>query len=137
MGFFERVFDGNDPIEEVIAYLKGEEFIASNGTRYPQTTLERITWKNPYPLIRHHFGLPTMEETIKGVEKISNARCLDVISLGIDQDAQENFYHPERQNPRRKGAGGVPVRNAEDYQELISSQPNRKFSFDAYIFRDG
>lgn len=127
MGFFERVFDGNDPIEDVIAYLKGEEYIASNGTQYPQTTIERITWKNPYPLLRHHFGLPGMEGTIKGVEKISNARCLDVISLGIDQDAQENFYHSERQNPRRKGAGGVPVRNVKDYQALYQASRTGNF----------
>ncbi len=127
MGFFERVFDGNDPIEEVISYLKGEEYIAAKGTNYPQTTLERINWKNPYPLLRHHFGLPTMEETVQGVEKISNARCLDVISLGIDQDAQENFYHPERQNPRRKGAGGVPVRKIDDYQALYQASRTGNF----------
>jgi hypothetical protein len=52
--------------------------------------------------LRHHFGLPTMEATIEGIEKIADAQALDVISLGIDQDAQENFYHPERQDPRRK-----------------------------------
>ena len=118
MGFFERVFDGSDPIEEVIAYLKGESIAAGEKIRYPETTIERINSKKPYPLLRHHFGLPTMEETLGGVKKISNARCLDVISLGIDQDAQENFYHPDRQNPRRRGAGGVPVRSAEDYQSL-------------------
>ena len=73
MGFFERVFDGNDPIEEVISYLKGEEYIAANGTNYPQTTLERINWKNPYPLLRHHFGLPSMEETIQGCGE--NLQC--------------------------------------------------------------
>ena len=44
-----------------------------------------------------------------------------MISLGIDQDAQENFYHPERQDPRRTGAGGVPVRRAEDYQALFTA----------------
>ena len=68
-----------------------------------------------------------LEETIQGVEKISNARCLDVISLGIDQDAQENFYHPERQNPRRKGAGGVPVRQIEDYQALYQASRTGNF----------
>ena len=46
---------------------------------------------------------------------------LDVISLGIDQDAQENFFHPERQDPRRRGAGGVPVRTAEDYRALYAA----------------
>lgn len=118
MGFFEKVFDGSEQYEEVIAYLKGETFSQDDELQYPVTTIERIKWKAPYPLLRHHFGLPSMEETLKGVEKIARARCLDVISLGIDQDAQENFYHPERQNSRKKGAGGVPVRSEEDYRAL-------------------
>jgi hypothetical protein len=62
-----------------------------------------------------------MEATVEGIEKISEAQALDVISLGIDQDAQENFYHPERQDPRRKGAGGVPVRSEEDYRALYAA----------------
>jgi hypothetical protein len=41
--------------------------------------------------------------------------------LGIDQDAQENFFHPQRQDPRRKGAGGVPVRTPQDYEALYTA----------------
>lgn len=59
--------------------------------------IERIQWKTPFPLIRHHFGLPTLEATLAGMQEIAAARVLDVISLGIDQDAQENFFHPELQ----------------------------------------
>ncbi len=121
LGFFEMVFDGSQPTEEVLAYLKGEATLHAAEQDYPQTLVERIDWKSPYPLLRHHFGLPTMEETIQGVEKIARAKVLDVISLGIDQDAQENFYHPERQDARRKGAGGVPVRSAEDYRTLYAA----------------
>jgi hypothetical protein len=77
--------------------------------------------------LRHHFGLPTMKATLDGVNKISSARVLDVISLGIDQDAQENFFHPERQEVRRKGAGGVPVRSAEDYQALYAASRQGNF----------
>jgi len=62
-----------------------------------------------------------MEATLAGIRKIAEAKVLDVISLGIDQDAQENFFHPERQDPRRKGAGGVPVRSAEDYRALYQA----------------
>jgi hypothetical protein len=68
-----------------------------------------------------------MKATIEGIEKIANAHALDVISLGIDQDAQENFYHPERQDPRRKGAGGVPVRSAEDYRLLYAASRRGNF----------
>jgi methylmalonyl-CoA mutase cobalamin-binding subunit len=118
VGFFEQVFDGSEPVEAVLAYLRGRPIDAASETSYPQTTVERINWKAPFPLTRHHFGLPTLEATRQGIEQIAEARVLDVISLGIDQDAQENFYHPERQDPRRTGAGGVPVRSADDYRSL-------------------
>ena len=118
IGFFERAFDGSEPAEAILAYLKGKQAEALGEANFPQSTIERIQWKSPYPILRHHFGLPTMEDTIAGIEKIAEAQALDVISLGIDQDAQENFFHPERQDPRRKGAGGVPVRSADDYRAL-------------------
>jgi methylmalonyl-CoA mutase cobalamin-binding subunit len=121
MGFFERVFDGSEEPDEVLAYLKGQTTENPTEADYPQTTIQRIQWKSPYPLLRHHFGLPTMEATLSGVEEIARAKVLDVISLGIDQDAQANFYHPERQVVRRTGAGGVPVRSEEDYRRLYAA----------------
>jgi hypothetical protein len=126
IGFFERVFDGSQPTEEVLAYLRGMPATATEDD-YPQTTVERIAWKAPYPLLRHHFGLPTLDATCAGIEAIADARVLDVISLGIDQDAQENFYHPERQDPRRTGAGGVPVRSEDDYRALYEASRRGNF----------
>jgi len=117
IGFFERVFDGSESTEDVLAYLRGWSESATE-INYPQTLVERIAWKAPYPLLRHHFGLVTVELTRQGIEQIADARVLDVISLGVDQDAQENFFHPERLDPRRTGAGGVPVRSADDYRLL-------------------
>src|SRR5262249_43579523 len=81
----------------------------------------------PYPLIRHHFGLPTVAATVDGIRAIADARVLDVISLGTDQDAQENFYHPERQIPRRAGAGGVPVRTEDDFRALYQASRTGNF----------
>jgi len=127
LGFFERVFDGSEPAEAVLAYLKGQPAAGSSETDFLQTTTARIQWKSPFPILRHHFGLPTMEDTIRGIEKIAEAQALDVISLGIDQDAQENFFYPERQDPRRKGAGGVPVRSAEDYRALYEASRRGNF----------
>ena len=121
LGFFEQIFDGSEMTEDVIAYLKGQAGVARTGADCPQTTIERMRWKAPLPLLRHHFGLPTLEASRAGVAKIAEARVLDVISLGIDQDAQANFLHPERQDPRRRGAGGVPVRSAEDYRSLYAA----------------
>ncbi len=127
MGFFDDVFDGSQPVEEVIAYLKGRPATRAVEADYPQTTIERIAWKSPYPLIRHHFGLPTIDATLDGIARIAEARVLDVISLGTDQDAQENFFHPERQDPRRTGAGGVPVRCTEDYRALYGASRRGNF----------
>ena len=121
LGFFERVFAGEEAAEEVLAYLKGQESTIRSEADYPQTLVERIAWKAPFPVIRHHFGLPTVQATVEGIQRIAEARVLDVISLGTDQDAQENFFHPERQDPARTGAGGVPVRTADDYRALYTA----------------
>ena len=121
MGFFEQVFEGGEPADQVLAYLKGTAGETDKALQIPQRTVQRIAWKAPFPLLRHHFGLPTMQDTLQGIQQIADAQVLDVVSLGIDQDAQENFFHPERQDPRRKGAGGVPVRSREDYQALYDA----------------
>lgn len=127
IGFFDAVFDGSQPTEDLLSYLRGQKIGEAKEENYPQKTIDRILWKQPYPILRHHFGQPTMEATLDGIQKIAEAKALDVISLGIDQDAQENFFHLERQNPRRKGAGGVPVRSPEDYQTLY--QASRRGNF--------
>jgi len=121
LGFFEKSFDGSEPLGEVLAYLKGDATSTSTERDFPQTAIQRVTWKDPYPLLRHHFGLPALAATETGIRQIANAGILDVISLGIDQDAQENFFHPERQNPQRTGAGGVPVRSRQDYERLYKA----------------
>ena len=119
-GFFDAIFDGSETADDVLAYLRGAPRAATEAD-YPQRLIERILWKAPYPVLRHHFGLPSVEATRRGIERIAEARVQDVISLGIDQDAQENFFHPERQDPRRTGAGGVPARSAGDYRALYAA----------------
>jgi methylmalonyl-CoA mutase cobalamin-binding subunit len=127
LGFFEKVFQGGEPQEAVLAYLKGGSDQSRGATEFPQTTVERIAWKAPFPIIRHHFGLPSIEATCAGIGKIAEAEVLDVVSLGIDQDAQANFFHPERQNARRRGAGGVPVRSPADYRALYEASRTGNF----------
>lgn len=127
LGFFERAFDGTEPVEAVLAFLKGGAGGGESEADFPQSMVERIRWKSPYPILRHHFGLPSMDATLEGIRQIAEAQVLDVISLGIDQDAQENFFHPERQDPRRKGAGGVPVRSADDYRALYHASRRGNF----------
>jgi hypothetical protein len=127
LGFFEELFDGNQPDDEVLTFLKGEQIAQKRKDQPPQETIQRLLWKSPYPLIRHHFGLPTLAQTIKGIEEIADSGTVDIISLGIDQDAQENFYHPELQNRQRCGAGGVPVRSEKDYEQLYAASRRGNF----------
>jgi methylmalonyl-CoA mutase cobalamin-binding subunit len=121
IGFFERCFDGSTSAEAVLAYLKGQEREGQTEEDFPQGTVARIRWKAPFPIVRHHFGLPSVQLSAEGIARIAAAQVLDVVSLGIDQDAQANFFHPERQDPRRRGAGGVPVRTSEDYRMLYAA----------------
>ena len=121
LGFFDHVFAGGEADEETLAFLRGQAGGSGDNLTPPQRMVERIAWKAPFPLIRHHYGEPAMAATVAGIERIAAARVLDVISLGIDQDAQENFFHPERQDRRRTGAGGVPVRSADDYRALYAA----------------
>ena len=121
LGFFEQTFDGSQPPEAVLAYLKGVSLTDPTEDAYPQTMVARIGWKAPFPLLRHHFGLPSIDATREGIARIAEAHALDVISLGVDQDAQANFFHPERQDRRRTGAGGTPVRSADDYRTLFAA----------------
>jgi len=121
LGFFTRCFDGSESPESTWAFIQGQVVEESTVSDFPQSVVERIDWKSPFPLLRHHFGLSTMEATLEGLGQIAEARVLDVVSLGTDQDAQENFFHPERQDIRRTGAGGVPVRNPDDYRALYAA----------------
>jgi hypothetical protein len=127
IGFFERCFGGDASSESVLAYLKGQNHTDLTQADFPQSVVERINWKTPFPIIRHHFGLPTVEASCEGIARIAEAQVLDVVSLGIDQDAQANFFHPERQDPRRRGAGGVPVRAPEDYRALYAASQRGNF----------
>jgi hypothetical protein len=116
-GLFERVFDGTQPESFIKEYLRGTTGSMSEKT-LSDTLTGRISQKYPYPLIRHHFGRPTLEETLEGVEKIARSSVLDVLSVGPDQNAQEHFFHPEEMDRSQDGAGGVPLRNAEDLEAI-------------------
>ena len=119
-GIFERVFSGGESINEIKAYLRGSKG-KTDQSSFPDNLLDRIKQKYPYPLLRHHFGRHTVEETIKGVRQIAEAGVCDIISLGTDQNAQEFFFHPDKMNHDEDGAGGVPVRTHEDLKAIYKS----------------
>ncbi len=119
-GLFERVFSGRESADQVKAYLY-ESGELKKEHAFTQTLVERIEQKYPYPLLRHHFGRPTLTETISGAKAIAGAGVLDVISLGPDQNAQEHFFHPEEMDPAQDGAGGVPVRKPADLEAIYAA----------------
>jgi hypothetical protein len=125
--FFETSFDGTESQDQVLAYLKGSSIVQPSILDFPQKVVDRIRWKSPLPLLRHHFGLPTVEDTEQGIKKIAEEGALDILSLGTDQDAQEFFFHPEKQDPRRKGAGGVPARSSDDFRKLYAATRRGNF----------
>jgi len=116
---FDKIFYGHEDIDEVISYLKGKE--NQEEESYPKNIIDRINSKYPYPVLRHHLGLTTMEKTIEAIEKIAEAKVLDVISIAPDQNAQEFFFDQENMDENLSGAGGVPIRTVEDLQKLYNA----------------
>jgi methylmalonyl-CoA mutase cobalamin-binding subunit len=116
-GLFDKVYKGTESVESIKQYLRGSEGEKTENL-YADTLVRRIGQKYPYPLIRHHFGRPSLEETLEGVVKISESGILDVLSIGPDQNAQEHFFHPEEMDHSQDGAGGVPVRKPEDLEAI-------------------
>lgn len=119
LGFFDVVFDGTEDLDDCIAFLRTGAFGKKGSAEiHAQNLADRIRQKQPYPLLRHHFGLPSFEETERGVGEIAESRVLDVVSLGIDQNTQQYFFEPDRRNPEMDGAGGVPVKSAGEFARL-------------------
>ena len=125
-GIFERTFNGQESISEIRAFLRGVTS-GSEEHHLAHDLVGRIEQKYPYPLLRHHFGRPTVDETKEGIREIAEAGILDVISLGTDQNAQEYFFEPEKMDPTQHGAGGVPVRTPDDLRGLY--QASRRGNF--------
>ena len=138
--FFDKIFDNTEDLDDVIAYLRhttkeqGEQV-------YVDDLLVRMRSKQPYPLLRHHFGLPSFVDTERGIEQIAASRVLDVISLGPDQNTQQYYFHPEDRKPEWDGAGGVPISSKEEFIRLkeASQRGNhplmRCYSGTAEVFR--
>ena len=120
-GLFKRIFDGTEELEDVVMYLRGTMRASKEEVKFPQTLHERIEFKKPFPLIRHHIGLPTMEETIKEIEKLAESGLLDIISIAPDQNCQQYFFEPEKMDPNQDGAGGAPIRSVEDFKRLYQA----------------
>ncbi|MDH4215110.1 MAG: cobalamin B12-binding domain-containing protein [Candidatus Thorarchaeota archaeon] len=120
INLFEKIFTGFSTDEDSIGFLRGRTHMPPEEMN-PQDLMTRMIIKSPIPIIRHHFGLSTIEETVDGVKKIAEASVLDVISIGPDQNAQESFFHPSEMNDSLNGDGGVPIRESSDLQLIFDA----------------
>ncbi len=120
LGIFDVIFTGKESIEEIESFLTKKK-IKTGSKIPPQDIVGRVEYKKPFPAIRHHFGRPSLDETIKGIRNISLNGLLDVISIGPDQNTQEFFFNPEKMNRNQDGAGGVPLRSIEDFKSLYDA----------------
>lgn len=122
-GLFQAVFDGSEPPDAAAAALRGD--FTPSATRVPSSDLvTRVEASFPFPLIRHHYGRPTMDETLVGARKIAESRALDILSIAPDQNAQESFYRPHEMDPKLDGAGGAPIRTPE-HLKVIREETRR------------
>ncbi len=120
IGLFETIFTGFSTDEDSRAFLRERSHMQPE-EKNPQDLITRLTIKSPIPLIRHHFGQSSIEETVKGVAQIAEASVVDVISIGPDQNAQESFFRPNEINKSLEGDGGVPLREPEELQRLFEA----------------
>ncbi len=118
-GIFSIAFNGTEDPDEIIGFLKGVSYAKKEDC--PQDLISRIRSKYPYPVLRHHIGLPSIKETVHAIEKIADSRVLDVISIAPDQNAQEHFFEQYKMDKRLDGAGGVPIRSREDLEEIYKA----------------
>lgn len=125
-GWFEACFDGTEGDMAVLDHLRGRRR-GQEAVHYPGTLVERIQWKSPYPVIRHHFGLPSLERSLEDIARLAESGELDVISLAPDQNAQESFFRPQEMDCAQDGAGGIPVRSAGDFQAIYRASRRGNF----------
>ncbi|MDO4564010.1 MAG: cobalamin B12-binding domain-containing protein [Clostridia bacterium] len=125
-GLFSFISDGFDDINDSIRFLRRDNKI-EGADSYGATLMERIKKSYPYPILRHHLGLPTMDATVDAVKKVSNAKVLDVVSLGPDQNAQQYLFDQEHMQKEFDGAGGVPIRSEDDFRRLKEASKRGNF----------
>ena len=141
LDMFDYYFIGEEPITKIIDVFeqltgkrKTSENTLSVSSRPPiQEAVDNLPILNEQglqmPLLRHHFGLPSIDETIKGAREISQAEVLDVISIAPDQNSQQFFFHPEKRNPKLDGAGGVPIHKEKDLSDLNQASKCGNFPY--------
>jgi hypothetical protein len=120
---FSAFFQGEEDLPQLMATLfeegrrkgGGLPRLSLKGESADHSDFKEIIESGRYrPALRHHFGLPSLEQSIAGIEKIAESGQVDIISLAPDQNAQEFFFEPEKMDPGLDGTGGIPLRSEEE-----------------------
>lgn len=119
--FFNFVVGNKNEMETMMEFIAGKKMVDMKSAKHHDNLVDRIKYLYPYPLLRHHFGLPSLDATIRGIQEIADAQVLDIISIAPDQNAQEHFFSPHKMNPARDGAGGVPIRRKEHLENIYQA----------------
>jgi len=126
-GFFEIVVDDYVTMEELEQFAR----------RIPGKKQEKAAWSDELrerirqvrdrenrPIIRAHIGIAaeSLEPTVEAVRQLSDAECLEIVSLAPDQPSQAflaKFVRGDEdpaEHPR--GQGGAPITSKEDLLAL-------------------
>lgn len=119
--FFDYIYTGGETVDDLLPLLRKSTSNKEQDLIYPDDLIPRIQFKQPYPVIRAHFGLPSIEITEKGIKQLARSKVLDIISIAPDQAAQEWLHHPDVIKNRPKGTGGVPIRSEDDLIRLYKA----------------
>jgi len=125
--FFDLVVDDYVTMAELDEFARNRIKIAKDKIAWSDDLLERIKQVRELenrPILRAHIGAAaeTIQPTVDGVKAISEAGCLEIVSLAPDQVTQAFLPKFDRgeENPKkyRNGEGGSPIRSREDLRTL-------------------
>lgn len=126
-GFFELIVDDYVTMEELEQFAARKPWKKKEEIEWSDELLERIKQVRELenrPIIRAHIGVAgdSIEPTVKGVEKLSDAQAIEIVSLAPDQASQAylaKFVRGE-EDPKEysRGQGGVPISSKGDLRAL-------------------
>ena len=125
--FFDLIVDDYVTMAELDEFARNRIKIAKEKIVWSDDLVERIKQVRELedrPILRAHIGAAaeTIKPTVDGVKAISEAGCLEIVSLAPDQVTQAFLPKFDRgeENPKkyRNGEGGAPIRSREDLKSL-------------------
>ena len=126
-GFFEIIVDDYVTMEELEEFAKRLPGKKEEKVGWADELIERIRQvreRENRPIIRAHIGVAaeSLGPTVEGVRELSEAECLEIVSLAPDQPSQAflaKFVRgDESPEDHPRGQGGAPICSKEDLLAL-------------------